>query len=577
MNVVKPLVAILFLVLISLTSMTWLRSDAKQFLECSDLSPLACDEESGPLPGGDDDDAAGPPPDDGDDDDDDAGPTPKTVVETTGLTIDRIGFPLSVGVGSSASGLIDYRQAQLGVRMIRFDVVDGRYQRIEKRVFAGQGAGQVRFTLQCSNFAQALSLRVTLQDRAGKTSDSKLLRFNCGRPPLYNLTGELKNKHPVSDTVRVHFFVLDDGVTALTEGATPQQIAPFSLPNALVVRALNDTVLPALNGIWDQCGLSFEAGFIRIVDPNKVRLAQGSLASTLFDPRNKDQFFLKTVGTSPLGQTKQFLNEALGLEDEGEAIAPEDLVVYIMGMSVFAPTQFTGSSASFDGKFDAVEGFSEVSTSSYALVRWGAVFEESKKIVLPKQAVATLAHELGHLLGLAHPGNDGLSETPLDELNLMKGSGVTPEPRANLLANQCRRAQVGLAQLRLQADTLKSNPQIQAKPPGVEDNVFKNTAPKDASVVWEGLKDEQRLRGQVVLSALATGLKLNDFGFADFTYSRDGRKFVQIGLKRDPEDGGFQIKWDTTTLPNGRYQLRVMVVDSLRQRVFAYVWINIRN
>lgn len=375
------------------------------------------------------------------------------------LLISQISFPQSVQTGATASGLITYQNAQSGIDSIQMGVVDGRYQHQQIRPSGSSASGQVVFELECTVFSQEVSLRVLLIDNGGRISEPKLLKFNCGRPPFYNFSREQARVRPTTEKIRINFFILDDGITSLTEGARPTGNPLWSLPAEATLKAIKDAVVPALTGIWDQCSLSFELGQVLIVDPKQLIIQQGSLDQLLFSRQGEEKVI--THGA----RSGAFLTQAqLTLSDElrvqGSPITLDNLIVFVTGSPIVTTT---------GGKTSYIEGFGELSAlvqgfslvrPRYAIVRWGALHYESGRVLTPKQVVATLAHELGHNLGLKHPGEDGLRDTLADDDNLMKGSGVTPEPRANLLNSQCQQFLKIWSEMRRQvkAWSLRINP-----------------------------------------------------------------------------------------------------------------------
>lgn len=491
------------------------------------------------------------------------------------LEVVKVSFPKVVGVGNSGSGTLRFENAEGGLENLRFDVVDGRYERVDIRPFNRAESGEVRFSLRCSDFSQKLILRVSVEDQAGNTSEPTLLQFTCGRPELFNFSDELAHKRPMSDSVRLHFFILADGVTALSENSTRLTTPLLKQPEALVVQALHEAVIPALNGIWDQCGLAFNSGVVRVLDPHQLRLSGGTLASALFQRSNGNPVVVQGVGSSPLSQAHRQLQ--LDLKREGVSLKDEDLVIFVSGAPILVPAKH--------GTLTKVEGTSEASLARFALVRWGAAYRQGADITLPRQMVTTLAHEVGHLLGLNHPGTDGLPDTMADPFNLMKGSGVTPEPRAHLLADQCQQAQMGLAQLRFRAQASK-NPSHNADSPRDRAQVPEtpqagppsspNVQTDKPVVRWANIKPDQRVQDSVLLHVEVDGFdSLLEFGFAEFSYSDDGQHFKQIGLDKTPADG-FSVRWDVHKLRKGRYQLKAIVMDAARQQAEATLWVRVR-
>ena len=485
------------------------------------------------------------------------------VAQANTPTITSVQFPASIKSGGSGSGLVQVRGAQGGIERLQLDVVDGRYHRVDIQA-ASQDANQVGFKLDCTAYDQKVTLRVSVTDRAGYTSAPQLINFSCGKPPQYNLDKELSRNYPTSQSLKVNFFILNDGVTALTENATPLESPKWSQPDVLTVRAIKERIVPSLTGVWDQCAIGFEAGLIRVVNLDAFELPQGPVASWLF-ARYENGRAIMQDSNSPmiLSQLQQQIFSAL--REEQLAPSPADLTVFVTGSRVLA---------SYNGKLSDIEGFSLTAATGYSLVRWGAVYGgQSGQPALPKQVVATLAHELGHQLGLGHPGGDGIADTLNDKLNLMKGSGVTPDPRANLLNSQCQLAQKRSKQLLVQAENYAKA----ARNNDVADPAETPEEISQARVTWQDLDSDQSVRGEVTLAVSADGFQdLNNFGFAEFTYSSDGERFVQIGLDRTPSDG-FRVTWDSTKLPNGRYLIRAMVVDAQHQRGYASVWVNVEN
>jgi len=468
-------------------------------------------------------------------------------------SISSLHFPSVVAPNATGTGQIAYEDPDQDVAYARFDVVDGRYYRVIEPVAASSASGSLSFSLRCTPYAQQVELAVTLFDAAGERSEPVALSFRCGNPPLYDFDEEQERSLPVSQQVLLNVFILEDGATALGEGATFATSGLLGQPRADVLQAIQTQVMPKLTGIWDQCGVGFELSGAWVVNPGRVQLAGGvDLATQLFQKEGPDLVIQHGSSSgNVLRQAALMLQEAARAEQPRAAQA---FNVLIVGARILAL---------WEGRLTDIEGFSESGWPNYAIVRWGAILEG----VAPKQMISTLAHELGHNLGLGHPGEDGLSETSFDEFNLMKGSGVTPQPRAHLMASQCRRAEQVLAQLQLQL-AAQANPPV--NPPVTPDST--------ATVRWLSLCDEENVcRGKVSLSVSAEGfIDLQSFGFAVFEYSTDGKHFVEIGVDRTPPDG-FATVWDTLKLSNGRYTLRATVIDARGVRASVLAEVKVQN
>jgi hypothetical protein len=212
------------------------------------------------------------------------------------------------------------------------------------------------------------------------------------------------------------------------------------------------------------------------------------------------------------------------------------------------------------------------------LIKWGALFEhEPGKFVLPRQVTSTLSHELGHLISLQHPGQDGSTDTVRDQYNLMKGSGVTPEPRANLLPSQCSQAVEGTVHLRqVAANTAQADEEKPATQTEASQAIGEETA-DGPTVQFLNLSDEQAVNKTILIEVSANRFEaLDQFGFAEFSYSADDASFREIGIDRDPSDG-FSTVWDTTQIDNGRYLIRARVSDAARMSASTEIWVWVSN
>jgi len=470
-------------------------------------------------------------------------------------TISAVTFPEALPLNALASGQISYYDPDLDVTYARFAVADGRYAHLlisAPPMTSPQG--QMNFTLKCTAYAQQVTLAVTLLDAQGERSPPFKLTFRCGRPPIYNFDAEQARILPIDKFIGLNVFILDDGETSLAEGATFADGELLGEPRSAVKRALQLEILPKLAGIWDQCGLGFELVGAWVVEPERIRVAGGkSLAEALF--ARQDGGLVIRHGRAAGDLLRQATFTLWQAAQAQEPRAAQAFNVIIIGARILAM---------WEGRLTDIEGFSEGGWPNYALVRWGAVLEG----VIPKQMIATLAHELGHNLGLGHPGEDGLNDTRSDPLNLMRGSGVSPQPRARLLASQCGRVGTTLTQL---ADLLQnaSSTTTSPGPPGAA----------EATVRWLSScpKEEQICSGRVELSVAAEGFPdLERFSFALFEYSPDGEHFIEIGVDRTHQDG-FRVLWDTTTISNGEYLLRATVTDAEGVRASVEVRVIIQN
>ncbi|MGQ9477586.1 MAG: hypothetical protein ACUVRH_03735 [Candidatus Bipolaricaulia bacterium] len=467
--------------------------------------------------------------------------------------ITELRFPTDLPIASGATGRLRFQDPDGDVTTALLAVVDGRFYNASLEIPQGEKAGLVTFSIACTTFAQQVTLQARLYDRAGNASEPRLFSFTCGKPQQYNYDREQATPRPIATRAILNFFIVKDGVTTLAEGARFQSGSPLGEPDPLVRRAIAEALIPGLEGIWDQCGLGFELGLVKVLDPERLQLSGWALAARLFTSQGRERVIHAQAETSGLlGQTLQAL--ASLVQGQPGASLSSRLNVFIVGVRVLAEWQ---------GELRDVEGFSGTDGIEYALVRWGAVsFDESSQTLLrPKQVTATLAHELGHLLGLKHPDQDGLPGTEEDQFNLMWGSGVTPSPRAGLLPAQC---QVALANLTRASPSSSSpsSPQGQGPRPRVE---------------FERPKEGATLSREVALSVRGEGFQdLERTGLARFEFSRDGRYFEPIGTDSDGSDG-FSTIWETGSVASGTYLLRAVLVDGRGRSASAELRVKVAN
>jgi len=452
--------------------------------------------------------------------------------------IAELSFPEYLPTPEAAQGRLRFEDPDGDIAMVRFAVVDGRFVNQTLPVPVHAPVGEVSFALACTPFPQQVTLQATLYDRAGNASEARLFSFTCGEPPRYDYDEVQAEVRPIEVRIPIDFVILADGITLLAEGAQFTDSGPLGEPVAEVGEAIASVLLTELEGIWDQCGLGFTPGAVVVLDPAQLWVAGEPLAEGLLS-RHEGGLVLRADSRSGnlLGQALQAIDALL--RRQGRAL--NGLTVFIAGRPVIGLWR---------GRWHEVEGFSW-QNPPYALVRWSAIAHAQDGFYRPKQVTATLAHELGHLLGLAHPERDGLPGTEQDKNNLMWGSGVTPSPRAHLLPEQCALVRRSLAQF---------------QPP-------REPAGREAGPRVEFLepRGERVPHGKVTIRVRGEGFTaLAETGLAQFEYSRarDGSYYEVLGLDRDGHDG-FSIAWDTSGLPTGEYRLRATLVDGQGRSAIA--------
>lgn len=473
-------------------------------------------------------------------------------VFATPPAISAVQFPNQFQVNATRSGQISFESADRDVAFARFDVADGRYYRqvVSPVSQTDLEQGKLSFSLDCSSYGQKVSLAITLFNSKGERSEPYDLTFICGQPSVYNFDSEQAEVLPVHERIPLNFFIIDDGVTALAEDAVFTDGSILGTPSPRVLNSIQNTVLPGLTGIWDQCNFGFDLVKVWVVRPQNIQISGQSLDQQLFTTKQGQRVIQYGLGSADL--LRQATYQIWKAAQDADARAANGFNVLLIGASIMT----NGSVA------DDSEGFSESVWPNYAIVRSGTIVQD----ILPKQMISTLAHELGHNLGLAHPGEDDIYEALTDPMNLMAGSGVSPQPRANLLQRQCDKAHVTYTALkdRLVSQTNQQSTSAPAQTAG-------------ASVTWKQTCPQLVCAGKVELSVETQGFQdLESFGFASFEYSTDGEHFTEIGVDRRCQDG-FSMTWDTSKLADGHYTLRVEVTDAKGVRASVKLDVTVKN
>jgi hypothetical protein len=469
-----------------------------------------------------------------------------------------LSFPANLAVGEEARGRVQFQDPDGDVTALQLAVVDGRFYNTTAGLDSrDRKEGNLTFSLPCTPFSQKITLQATLYDQAGNASKPRTFSITCGTPAGYNYDQEQATVRAISTRAVLNFFIIKDGVTALAERASsPQPQSLLEEPDPLVERAIVEALFPGLEGIWDQCGLGFAPGLVKVIDPEQLELGGRTLASQLFTPQGGERTILAD------GRSSNLLERALQALDPviraaGGTSILQQLNVFVVGSRI---------SAEWQGERRDVEGFSGTSGTKYALIRWGAIsFDEpSQAFLRPKQVTATLAHEIGHDLGLKHPDEQGSPPEAMgDQANLMWGSGVTPNPRAGLLQAQCQVASA----------TLGGEMLVGPKTAG---NRSAGQGTSGARIEFERPTEGATVGGEVELWIRGEGFQdLQRTGLARFELVQGGYTTL-IGTDQDGSDG-FSTTWKTGALANGSYILRAVLVDGRGQSAMAELRVAVAN
>ncbi len=272
---------------------------------------------------------------------------------------------------------------------------------------------------------------------------------------------ELKKKEYCRkyNTICLNFFILDGSGTNLADGAKYRDPeAPIGEPSPTVKKIL-DRVVALLNGLWDQCCVELKLGLGSVVRPEKIKAGSKTLEDIFTRRRNEfgeEEKVVKYEEKKEGRQTNQarvlnLLENGLrdirkALEENGKKPGDKCLNIFIVGT-----VEGAAGFARTPGKV-AVFGM------SWYVDPWDP--KRTPRLVGEAQAVRGLAHEIGHNLGLHHPGE--MKESPCkrecqnDRLNLMwkEARNRIPierekNPGSNLLKCQCNIVEATKAKLGL--------------------------------------------------------------------------------------------------------------------------------
>jgi len=306
-------------------------------------------------------------------------------------TILGIDFPAQIPLYVTQQGVVRFSDPDGDVRKAQFRCVDGRVDpfTIEPGV-GGVTEGSFGFEIQGAFATEHTLLKVVLVDEEGSESDPVLLSFDRGTPVEGEYEDEIEAKRPTDSVLTLNFFVLGDGATELAAGARfNAQDDPLGKPSELTCRVIEELALPRINGIWDQCGIAFQLGVLYVVRPQNIMLPDRGCLDDILSKRrdgngkaipNAEQALYRLEDAVPI------LNEILA--ERGESIGRDDRSLFIVGYRLNS----------------GIYGGYALQPGRVALVTWTAVWVDptTGAILEPKGHISTVAHELGHALGLGH-------------------------------------------------------------------------------------------------------------------------------------------------------------------------------
>lgn len=233
---------------------------------------------------------------------------------------------------------------------------------------------------------------------------------------------------PVERRKKIHFFILNNAEykTELANGSSfASEEASIGTPSSAVAKMLGASVLPQVNSLWDQCGVAFDLGMVKAVRPEKVNLPDGETLDSLFGTFLDGESFIVTGNTNEHARGITLIESVL----PAFGIPTGDIAIFIVGPK-FVDVE-TGN--------ENVRGHA---IKNLALITWRYIHFQNEtrgEIVIPKTIMKTLAHEIGHSLGLHHPNEEKvISQDKFGGFNLMwQGKQQPGKLGSELIPEQC--------------------------------------------------------------------------------------------------------------------------------------------
>lgn len=343
-----------------------------------------------------------------------------------------VNFPKQVPLNQKTIATVNFKDREGDMAKLIFQDLDSATTKeIDySSKAAGKTSGSLTFS-QTSKAALTRIQRLLLVDAAGHQSAPYVLTYQVGDTDVYldRFEAEVLRARPVERRKKIHFFILSNAEfkTELGNGSSfVSEEDSIGTASPAVIKMFEASVLPQINGLWDQCGITFDLGMVKAVRPEKVNLSEGgtlaSLFGTLFEtgePFIVTGYKGNVTGISLIKTTLPSFSIPNG-----------DLAIFIAGPK-FLDVE-TG-----------LENVAAHAIKNLALASWRYIHflnETRGEIVIPKYIMKTLAHEIGHALGLSHPGEGkAVPENKFSEFNLMRqgklGSELIPE-QCGIVAGQ---------------------------------------------------------------------------------------------------------------------------------------------
>ena len=294
----------------------------------------------------------------------------------------------------------------------------------ELNYYDGETSGSLTYFKIVIGVARIGIDRLILVDAAGNQSAPYILTYQAGDIGEYydRYDAEVLMARPVERRKKIHFFILSNAKneTELANGSSfASEEAGIGTVSPAIGKMFEASVLPQINGLWDQCGVAFDLGMVKAVRPEKVNLPDGGTLDSIFGAYYEEPFFIiSSMHTETEGI--KLIRSAL----PSFGIPTGDIAIFIVGPKLF-------------DRNDLEIRIYGQALKNMVVAAWRHIHFQSEtrgEIIIPVAIMDTLAHEIGHALGLDHPGEGkAVPEDKFSKFNLMQQGKI----RSELIPEQC--------------------------------------------------------------------------------------------------------------------------------------------